>query len=123
MNTEGPRAIQAPFKGRYREEPEAALITLKAEGRLGEGVTCKGQTGKALVEAGPHPANGETKLVCLFKWALAFKRDVQVVWYHRPKIVRPETEVGRLRTLLDQKSRPQFVGDPLRGFTQNDQAR
>ena len=65
MKTEGLRAIQAPLKERYRGEPEAALITLKAEGRLGEGVTCKVQTGKALVEAGLHPATGGTGLnVC-----------------------------------------------------------
>ena len=65
MKTEELRAIQAPLKERYRGEPEAALITLKAEGRLGEGVTCKVQTGKALVEAGLHPATGGTGLnVC-----------------------------------------------------------
>jgi len=65
MKTEELRAIQAPLKERYRGEPEAAMITLKAEGRLGEGVTCKVQTGKALVEAGLHPATGGTGLnVC-----------------------------------------------------------
>jgi uncharacterized OsmC-like protein len=58
MNSEELRAIQAPMKELYKEKPEAALITLKAEGRLGEGVTCKVQTGKALVEAGLHPATG-----------------------------------------------------------------
>jgi uncharacterized OsmC-like protein len=52
------RSLQAPLKERYKEEPEAALITLKAAGRLGEGVTCTVQTGKALVEAGLHPATG-----------------------------------------------------------------
>jgi len=52
------RALQAPLKERYKGEPEAALITLKAEGRIGEGVTCSVQTGKALVEAGLHPATG-----------------------------------------------------------------
>ncbi len=58
MKTEELRAIQAPLKERYREQPAAALITLKAEGRLGEGVTCSVQTGKALVAAGLHPATG-----------------------------------------------------------------
>jgi len=58
MNSEELRAIQAPMKELYKEKPEAALITLNAEGRLGEGVTCKVQTGKALVEAGLHPATG-----------------------------------------------------------------
>ncbi len=53
------RALQAPLKERYRETPDAALITLRAQGRLGdEGVTCKVDTGRALVEAGLHPATG-----------------------------------------------------------------
>ncbi len=58
MKMEELRAIQAPLKDRYKERPDAALITLKAEGRLGEGVTCKVATGKALVTAGLHPATG-----------------------------------------------------------------
>ncbi|MGA3187010.1 MAG: OsmC family protein [Bryobacteraceae bacterium] len=58
MNMDELRALQAPLKERYKGEPEAALITLKAEGRIGEGVTCSVQTGKALVEAGLHPATG-----------------------------------------------------------------
>jgi len=58
MNTNDLRAIQAPLKDRYRSEPDQALITLKAEGRIGERVTCSIQTGKALVEAGLHPATG-----------------------------------------------------------------
>jgi uncharacterized OsmC-like protein len=52
------RAAQAPLKERYRAEPDAALITLKAEGRIGDRVTCNIQTGRALVEAGLHPATG-----------------------------------------------------------------
>jgi uncharacterized OsmC-like protein len=53
------RATQAPLKDRYRQDPEAALITLHAEGQLGEeAVTCKVTTGRALVEAGLHPATG-----------------------------------------------------------------
>src|SRR5262252_10210475 len=58
MDREELRAAQPPLKERYRSEPEAALITLKAEGRIGEHVTCSIQTGKALVEAGLHPATG-----------------------------------------------------------------
>jgi uncharacterized OsmC-like protein len=58
MKTEELRAIQAPIKERYKEHPGAALITLRAHGRLGEGVTCNVQTGKALVAAGLHPATG-----------------------------------------------------------------
>ena len=58
MNSEDLRSIQAPLKERYREAPEAALITLRAHGRLGENVHCKIETGKALVVAGLHPATG-----------------------------------------------------------------
>jgi len=58
MDTEELRTIQAPLKERYKAQPDAALITLKAEGRLGEGVTCSVETGKALVAAGLHPATG-----------------------------------------------------------------
>jgi len=53
--------IQRPLKDRYREDPEAAVITLRASGELdGEGIACSVQTGRALVEAGLHPATGGT---------------------------------------------------------------
>ena len=58
MNRDELRAVQAPLKERYRSEPDAGLITLKAEGRISERITCSIQTGKALVEAGLHPATG-----------------------------------------------------------------
>ena len=58
MKTEELRALQTPIKERYKAQPDAALITLKAQGRLGEGVTCSVQTGKALAIAGLHPATG-----------------------------------------------------------------
>ncbi len=59
MTAEELRAVQAPLKARYREEPAAALVTLRARGALGAGgVTCKVDTGRALVEAGLHPATG-----------------------------------------------------------------
>jgi len=58
MKIEELKAVQAPLKERYREDPGAALIILRASGRLGEGVTCKIETGKALVAAGLHPATG-----------------------------------------------------------------
>lgn len=58
LNAEQLRSLQAPLKERYREDPTAALVTLKAQGRLGEGITCKIETGKALVTAGLHPATG-----------------------------------------------------------------
>jgi uncharacterized OsmC-like protein len=60
MQADELRAIQTPLKERYRQVPEAALITLRAKGRLGEGVTCKIETGRALVAAGLHPATGGT---------------------------------------------------------------
>lgn len=52
------RSIQAPLKEKYRTTPAAALVTLHAEGQLGEGVACSVATGNALVEAGLHPATG-----------------------------------------------------------------
>lgn len=55
-------ALQAPLKARYRDDPDAAVITLRAEGQLGEGVACSVATGKALVEAGLHPATGGSGL-------------------------------------------------------------
>jgi uncharacterized OsmC-like protein len=58
MNADELRALQAPLKDKYREVPEAALVTLRAEGRIGEGIACKVETGKRLVEAGLHPATG-----------------------------------------------------------------
>lgn len=58
MDTEELRSIQAPLKERYRASPDAAVITLRAQGRLGEGVSCKIETGKALVVAGLHPSAG-----------------------------------------------------------------
>jgi uncharacterized OsmC-like protein len=58
MNAEELRSLQAPIKDRYRASPESARLTLKATGALGEGITCKVGTGKALVEAGLHAATG-----------------------------------------------------------------
>jgi uncharacterized OsmC-like protein len=52
------KAVQAPLKERYESEPGAALVTLSAEGTLGEGVSCSVRTGRALAEAGLHPASG-----------------------------------------------------------------
>lgn len=65
MDSNELRALQAPLKEKYKVNPEAALVTLKAEGTLGEGVSCKVDTGKAMAEAGLHPATGGTGLqVC-----------------------------------------------------------
>jgi uncharacterized OsmC-like protein len=56
------KALQAPFKDKYRQQPGSAVITLEAEGSIGEGVTCSVATGKAMVEAGLHPATGGSGL-------------------------------------------------------------
>jgi uncharacterized OsmC-like protein len=58
MQAEDLRALQAPLKQQYRDDPDTALITLRAQGRVGEGVTCSVETGRALVQAGLHPATG-----------------------------------------------------------------
>jgi uncharacterized OsmC-like protein len=58
MDAETLKNLQAPIKERYRETPDAAVVTLRADGRIGEGVTCSVATGRALVEAGLHPATG-----------------------------------------------------------------
>jgi uncharacterized OsmC-like protein len=58
VNRQELRELQEPLKERYREEPTAAVVTLRAEGTLGEGVTCSVQTGRALAQAGLHPATG-----------------------------------------------------------------
>ena len=58
MNAEELRALQAPLKERYRAEPATAVVTLRAQGRLGEDITCRVDTGRSLVEAGLHPATG-----------------------------------------------------------------
>lgn len=58
MQADELKSLQAPLKDLYRQDSKAALITLKAEGRVGEGVTCSVATAQALVEAGLHPATG-----------------------------------------------------------------
>ncbi len=62
MKAQELKSLQAPIKQRYRDEPKTSSITLRAKGKIGEGVTCNVQTGKALVEAGLHPATGGTGL-------------------------------------------------------------
>jgi len=65
MNSEELRAIQAPLKDKYRHDPESAVITLKAEGKIGKGISCKVETGRALAKAGLHPATGgDGSLAC-----------------------------------------------------------
>jgi hypothetical protein len=65
MNAEELKNLQTPLKDQYRRQPEAALITLKAQGRIGDGLTCKVETGQALVKAGLHPATGGTGLLAV----------------------------------------------------------
>jgi len=58
MNADELKALQAPIKDRYRNDPGAAVITLRAEARAAEGIACRVDTGRAMVEAGLHPATG-----------------------------------------------------------------
>lgn len=59
------KSLQAPLKEKYRSDPQSAIITLRANGKIGEGISCKVETGRALAEAGLHPATGGTGLqVC-----------------------------------------------------------
>jgi uncharacterized OsmC-like protein len=62
MNAEQLKALQAPIKERYKKDPAAAVVTLRAQGRIDEGIACRVDTGKALIEAGLHPATGGTGL-------------------------------------------------------------
>jgi uncharacterized OsmC-like protein len=58
VNTDELKSLQAPLKERYKTDPSAAMITLRAHGRASEGISCKVETGRALVTAGLHPATG-----------------------------------------------------------------
>ncbi len=63
MNSAELKKIQSPLKEKYRENPESALITLRARGKIGEDISCKVDTGRALIEAGLHPATGGTGML------------------------------------------------------------
>src|SRR3984885_16337840 len=63
MNATELKNLQAPLKDKYREQPASAIITLKAEGKIGEGISCKVETGRAMIEAGLHPATGGTGML------------------------------------------------------------
>jgi uncharacterized OsmC-like protein len=63
MDSEELRGIQAPIKEKYRQDPSSAFVTLKAQGNIAENISCKVETGKALVQAGLHPATGGTGLL------------------------------------------------------------
>ena len=62
MDAEQLRALQAPIKERYKKDAASAVVTLRAQGRVGEGIACRVDTGKALIEAGLHPATGGSGL-------------------------------------------------------------
>lgn len=62
MDAQQLKALQAPIKERYKQDPGAAVVTLRAEGRIGEGIACRVDTGKTLIEAGLHPATGGSGL-------------------------------------------------------------
>ena len=65
MDRDTLRALQAPLKSAYKDDPSQAVITLKANGTLGENVSCKVDTGRAIAEAGLHPATGgDGTLLC-----------------------------------------------------------
>src|SRR5205809_6741157 len=63
MNSAELKSLQAPLKEKYKTEPTSAIITLKAEGKIGDGISCKVETGKAMMEAGLHPATGGTGML------------------------------------------------------------
>jgi uncharacterized OsmC-like protein len=63
MNSTELKSLQAPLKDKYKSEPESALVTLRAEGKIGEGISCSVATGQAIVKAGLHPATGGTGLL------------------------------------------------------------
>ena len=58
MEAQELKEIQGPLKQKYKDHPQSAMITLKAKAKIGAGITCKVETGKALIEAGLHPATG-----------------------------------------------------------------
>lgn len=58
MNATELKSIQAPLKDKYRNDPDSAIITLRASGKIGEGISCRVETGRAVVKAGLHPATG-----------------------------------------------------------------
>jgi uncharacterized OsmC-like protein len=65
MKSEELRALQSPLKEKYKANPEAAIVTLKATGKISDGISCSVETGTALVKAGLHPASGgDGSLIC-----------------------------------------------------------
>ena len=86
MNADELKNLQAPIKQKYREQPDVAIITLKAQGKVGEGISCKVETGKTIVEAGLHKATGSALNVDLV---------------HRPKKYNPLPKVLAIEEVAD----------------------
>ena len=63
MNSDELKSLQAPLKDQYRANPESAIVTLRAQGNIGENISCKVETGRAIIEAGLHPATGGTGIL------------------------------------------------------------
>ena len=63
MNSDELKSLQAPLKEQYRTHPESAIVTLRAQGNIGENISCKVETGRAVIEAGLHPATGGTGIL------------------------------------------------------------
>jgi len=63
MDAAALKNLQAPLKEKYRNEPASAIITLKANGKIGEGISCSVDTGRRMIEAGLHPATGGTGML------------------------------------------------------------
>ena len=65
MNSEELRALQSPLKEKYKTSPDAAIVTLRAVGKISDGISCSIETGRALAKAGLHPASGgDGSLIC-----------------------------------------------------------
>jgi uncharacterized OsmC-like protein len=63
MNSDELKSLQAPLKDQYRANPESAIVTLRAQGNIGENISCKVETGRVIIEAGLHPATGGTGIL------------------------------------------------------------
>lgn len=63
MNAAELKSLQAPLKEKYKADPQSAIITLNAKGKIGKGISCKVETGRALIDAGLHPATGGTGIL------------------------------------------------------------
>jgi uncharacterized OsmC-like protein len=63
MNSDELKSLQGPLKDRYRDNPQSAIVTLKAQGSIGENISCKVDTSRAIIEAGLHPATGGTGML------------------------------------------------------------